>query len=295
MALAYTKAVNKLQELRPGVRLKGANKSVLKVVAERANIHGQCWPSQRLIAIEAGYDVRTVGRALAALEDAGLIRRDHRANPKGGRKSDLITLLIPLEKLESQKDILAGSPLSDQSAPAPVSQKDILTEPNGHSDGAVTLNRQIEPSEETPLTTFEARAANPAARSAGEGKPVRSDRNDDGVRIGPLDPGRDDFELARNLSDWWPRGPHGGDMRGQMVFVAAFLRGSGRRELVVVQAERWRPWLAELVGANGTPPNLDLCRWLTKIANDARHGTDCLRDEYGWRETTEIEPEVWIG
>jgi hypothetical protein len=283
VANAYIKAARALRELEPGRSLRGAFKAVLIALADRANPQGQCWPGQALIASDAGCDVRTAGRVLRTLEEVRLIRRDHRANPKGGRKSDLITLLIPLEKSESQKDTLSGNPQADCASGSPPSQKDISSEPKGHGAGATSLNPQ-EASEDRPLTSFEARAADPAARSADVGEPVRPDRIDDEVVVGPFDPGHDDYELIGNLVRWYPRGPRGGNMAVQFARVVEFLRRPGARELIIVQAERWRPYMDELIRANGSTPNIDLADWLAMIAADADEGTDHLRDEYDWRE-----------
>lgn len=60
-------------DLPPGEKL------VLLALADQANDHGtQCWPSVETIAHRSGQGVRTVRRALASLEAAGHLTRQHR-------------------------------------------------------------------------------------------------------------------------------------------------------------------------------------------------------------------------
>lgn len=60
-------------DLPPGEKL------VLLALADQANDEGrQCWPSVETIAHRSGQGIRTVRRALASLEDAGHLTRNHR-------------------------------------------------------------------------------------------------------------------------------------------------------------------------------------------------------------------------
>ena len=60
-------------DLPPGEKL------VLLALADQANDAGtQCWPSVETIAKRSGQGIRTVRRALASLEKAGHLTRDHR-------------------------------------------------------------------------------------------------------------------------------------------------------------------------------------------------------------------------
>jgi DNA-binding transcriptional MocR family regulator len=79
------------QKLRSGVA-----RCILMELAFRADKEGKCWPSQALLADETGYSKRSVEYALKALELWGLITRRKRGRNKdrGGRSSDLVTLVI---------------------------------------------------------------------------------------------------------------------------------------------------------------------------------------------------------
>jgi hypothetical protein len=68
-------------------------KAVLLVLAEYADEADSCYPSQATIAAATEQSVRTVRGQLADLEAAGLLRREHRARPDGGRTSDRYYLL----------------------------------------------------------------------------------------------------------------------------------------------------------------------------------------------------------
>jgi Helix-turn-helix domain len=66
-------------------------KAVLMSIANRANdADGACWPSQRRIADETEFCERAVRKALADLEDLGLIRREKRKDT-----TDLIYVMMP--------------------------------------------------------------------------------------------------------------------------------------------------------------------------------------------------------
>lgn len=58
--------------------VKSTAKFVLVVLADLADERHSCYPSQRHIAQKTSTGERTVRDALTALEDAGLIRREHR-------------------------------------------------------------------------------------------------------------------------------------------------------------------------------------------------------------------------
>lgn len=67
--------------------------SVYMYLKNRANKAGSCFPSITTIAGDLSYSRRTVERALADLEKAGFIRREHRFRPKGGKSSNLYWVL----------------------------------------------------------------------------------------------------------------------------------------------------------------------------------------------------------
>ncbi|MDX6588111.1 MAG: hypothetical protein QOI31_2584 [Solirubrobacterales bacterium] len=68
---------------------------VLLAVVEHADVEGQCFPSQKRLALFTGLSERAVRNALRELEERGVIERKSRGSDKGGRTSDLITLRIP--------------------------------------------------------------------------------------------------------------------------------------------------------------------------------------------------------
>lgn len=74
-------------------------KLVLLVLADYADEHGRCWPSQATIAAEAELTDRSVRNQLLTLEGAGLIRREERRRDDNSRSTDTIILAIePFEQ-----------------------------------------------------------------------------------------------------------------------------------------------------------------------------------------------------
>lgn len=69
-------------------------KAVLLVLADYADEAGSCFPGQETLARITELGVRTVRRALAELEDAGVIRREERRRPDGLRTSDRYHLVM---------------------------------------------------------------------------------------------------------------------------------------------------------------------------------------------------------
>ena len=53
--------------------LPSSQRLVLIAVADYADQHGECWPSQTTLAMNTGYSRRTIGKALAALIEAGIL------------------------------------------------------------------------------------------------------------------------------------------------------------------------------------------------------------------------------
>lgn len=56
--------------------MKPPVKLVLLLLANRADEHGECWPTQKRLALEANMSERSIRDHLKALEDAGYIDRD---------------------------------------------------------------------------------------------------------------------------------------------------------------------------------------------------------------------------
>ncbi len=66
--------------------------SVFMYLSNRANKKRECFPSVKTIAAELKISKSTVFRALNDLEAAGMITREERYRPSGGRSSTLYKL-----------------------------------------------------------------------------------------------------------------------------------------------------------------------------------------------------------
>src|SRR4051794_958033 len=86
--------------------IAGNEKVVLLALADWARDDGLCWPGQEAIARKARVSDRTVRDILSRLEGRGMITREKRGDPAGGRKPDLIRLTLP----EGSSGSLTGSP-----------------------------------------------------------------------------------------------------------------------------------------------------------------------------------------
>lgn len=87
MSLAFTRLV-----ARKGKGLSRRATALLRILADRADGKGRCFPSQETLAEDTGGSVSTVYRALTELEQAGWITREKRWRRDGSRCSDLITI-----------------------------------------------------------------------------------------------------------------------------------------------------------------------------------------------------------
>lgn len=67
--------------------------TVYMYLKNRANREKSCFPSIGTIAADLKLSRRTVERALADLEKAGFLLREHRFRAKGGKSSNLYRLL----------------------------------------------------------------------------------------------------------------------------------------------------------------------------------------------------------
>ena len=83
--------------------ISASEKAVLFVLANYADEHGKCWPSQRTVAAQACVSERTVRRVMADMEARSLISREMRSRHDGSRQSD-ITIL----SLKSAPDTMSG-------------------------------------------------------------------------------------------------------------------------------------------------------------------------------------------
>ena len=107
----------------------GTAKLVLLCLANYADEHGSCFPGQKKIAEQCGVCLRTVKDALARLEQAGLLSREHRQRADGTRTSDRYYL-----ELSKVQDLHKGAEakvqdLSNQGAESAPQYK-----PNGLSE-----------------------------------------------------------------------------------------------------------------------------------------------------------------
>ena len=70
-------------------------KTVYMYLKDRCNRDNQCYPAIGTIASELQLSRRTVERAIADLEQAGLLVKEQRWRENGGRSSLLYTLKVP--------------------------------------------------------------------------------------------------------------------------------------------------------------------------------------------------------
>lgn len=71
-----------------------AQRLVLLALADSANDDGECWPGMGTIAKKTGVSVRSVHRAIGALEQAGLVEVQERRRSNGSYTSHLYRLTI---------------------------------------------------------------------------------------------------------------------------------------------------------------------------------------------------------
>ena len=66
--------------------------AVYMYLVQRANSDGQCWPSERRIALDLSISKSTVKRAIADLVKSGYIRTEQRYRKTGAKSSLLFTV-----------------------------------------------------------------------------------------------------------------------------------------------------------------------------------------------------------
>ena len=76
--------------------------TVYLYLVQRANSDGQCWPSERRIAMDLSMSKSTVKRAIADLVKSGYIRTEQRYR-KSGAKSSLLYTIPNFEKYRHPK------------------------------------------------------------------------------------------------------------------------------------------------------------------------------------------------
>ena len=68
-------------------------RSVYMYLHDRSNKERKCWPSLNTIASDLHLSRSTVQRAIADLEKAGYLHKDHRSRDNGGCTSNLYTII----------------------------------------------------------------------------------------------------------------------------------------------------------------------------------------------------------
>lgn len=91
-------------------------KSILLALAIYSDPKGVAWPSQAMLASDAGLSLRAARDALSKLEYFGLIKRMKRGNGHGGRSSDLIAISIDREFSVGKSDVKKAAQLAVENA-----------------------------------------------------------------------------------------------------------------------------------------------------------------------------------
>lgn len=92
-----------------------SEKLLLIVLANYADEHFKCWPSQSTLASNTMLSERNVRRILATLEEKTVISRRVRYNGRG-RSSDLITLNLVADTVSGTKSVNKSRTVSDLAA-----------------------------------------------------------------------------------------------------------------------------------------------------------------------------------
>ena len=171
-------------------RARARARSVLVALAAHADERGHCWPSREALRSRTDLAPRTITRALADLEDAGLIRRhrDHRQD--GTLTSYRYRLAIPTGPSESprqpratsaaveapsESDIASHTPLRGQITPQATS----VDNPRATS-AAVEAPSESDIASHTPLRgqiTPQATSGQPPAKLAAQELPKNQELN----------------------------------------------------------------------------------------------------------------------
>lgn len=102
--------------------LGGNDKVVLLALADWARDDGLCWPGQDAVAAKARVSTKTVQRLLGKLEEGGYLVREKRGDPDGGRKPDLIRLMVSGQNVSNGNRTsdggVSGHPRADGNEPS---------------------------------------------------------------------------------------------------------------------------------------------------------------------------------
>lgn len=88
--------------------ITASEKLVLLALANYADEHMRCWPSQKRLADDTCLTERTMRTVLASLEKRGMLSRTERRRPDGTRASDVFTLHFAGE-VTAQAEIISAS------------------------------------------------------------------------------------------------------------------------------------------------------------------------------------------
>lgn len=88
------------------------SKAILLVLANYADIHGVCWPSFENVAKRAECSVSSVQRAVAAMEEKGLLQRSRLRRQDGQLGAYRIILAMPLGAVEEVCDTAETPPVN---------------------------------------------------------------------------------------------------------------------------------------------------------------------------------------
>lgn len=208
--------------------ITASEKLVLLALANYADEHMRCWPSQARLADDTYLTERTMRTVLAALEKRRMLSRQERRRPDGTRASDVFTLHFAGEIAAQPEEISAGEQPENIAAYQPEIHVPINRKSTAH-----------QPERISGLTTFE-----PSKN--------QQRRNAPAAQAGPNYP--PDFEAA------WKAYPH---TKGRSSKPATFEQWrklpSATRELLPGASERY--------GREGREPRQDcgapaMERWL---------------------------------
>ncbi|MBS1674100.1 MAG: helix-turn-helix domain-containing protein [Actinobacteria bacterium] len=191
--------------------LKSTDKFVLIALADLADEKHSCYPGQKALAAMTGASEVTVRRAIARMEEQGLLTREERRNEAGYKSSDRYFLQVGVS-LESHRSIRpVGDDLTGQPGQiSPVTQDDLT----GQSDRYI---------EEYPPETHQRPTSGPRKR---------------GTRI------PDPFLLTAEMKAWAAAEVPGLDVVAHTREFVDHWRGeSGAKATKLDWVAAWRNWM----------------------------------------------------
>lgn len=132
-------------------------KVLLMCLANYANEHGECWPSQKTISQEAELGERATRDWLKKLEQAGFIERHRRNRSDGSRTSDFIILNLSKRADSEPEHLTAEYAVRPNQAASGSKPNGISCRPKRHD--VPDIEPSVKPSEE-PSTGAQAHGGN---------------------------------------------------------------------------------------------------------------------------------------